>query len=246
VWIDQLKESVTANRVVASDLPPSIRDRFIASDGRARVEVYPSADLSDPAALEDFVDGVRRVVPASAGSAVEIVESGRAIVVALRQALVGAVLAVTVLLLVLWGSVKDTLIVLSALLLGATFTAATMVAIGLNLNFADVIVLPLLLGIGVDSGIHFMHRYRMGESAGLVLGSSTARAVLFSALTTIASFGSLAFSSHKGIASLGILLSVGLSYMLTANLVFLPALLVLFERRRGRHIAPNVRRRRLA
>jgi len=230
-WVGQLSKVVTADRVRLEDLPASIRERFVADDGRARIEVFPAGDLSKRGALHHFVDTVQSVVPQSAGAAVEIVESGRAIVVALQQALSGAVVAVAILLIVLWRSLKDTLLVLAALLLASLMTAATTVAIDLPLNFADVIVLPLLLGIGVDSGIHLVQRHRTHGPSEHMLRTSTARAVFFSAATTIISFGTLAFSSHRGVASLGLLLAFGLVYMLVANLIFLPAFITWIDSR---------------
>jgi hypothetical protein len=95
-------------------------------------------------------------------------------------------------------------------------------------NFADVIVLPLMLGIGVDSGIHLVHRARVASDGGTqLLGTSTARAVAYSALTTIASFGSLGFATHLGLATLGQLLTLGVSFTIICNLIVLPALIPL-------------------
>ena len=112
-------------------------------------------------------------------------------------------------------------------------TTATASILGISFNFGNIIVLPLLLGIGVDSGIHLVHRHRVTiETRGApdapereLLETSTAQAVLFSALTTMASFGSMAFADHPGFASLGQLLLVGVGYTLLANLVLLPALI---------------------
>jgi hopanoid biosynthesis associated RND transporter like protein HpnN len=223
-WLDNLDKALHPEPVTLEQLPPSLLSRYLSADGRARVEVFPAGDVSEPRKLEAFVSSVQALTPMTAGSAVEIVESGRAIVVALRQAFAGALVIVTVLLLVLWGSLRDTVLVLSALALAALLTASATVVLDVPLNFADVIVLPLLLGVGVDSGIHLVHRYRAGVGVE-VLRTSTARGVLFSALTTMASFGTLAFSSHRGIASLGLLLTVGLLFTLLANLVYLPAVL---------------------
>lgn len=230
-WIDRLNSALEARRITIDDLPVSIRERYLAPDGQARIEVYPSGDLSDREALHAFVDSVQALVPESGGAAIEIVESGRAIVLALQQALTTALIAVTLLLVLLWRNAREAVYVLSALLLAGLLTAATTVVIGLPLNFADVIVIPLLLGIGVDSGIHLVHRYRIGRADEAILRTSTARAVLFSALTTMASFGSLAFSTHRGIASLGALLTLGICFTLIANLIFLPALLTWIEDR---------------
>jgi predicted RND superfamily exporter protein len=136
------------------------------------------------------------------------------------------------LLLALWRNLLDAALVALPLGLAALFTAALSVLAGIPLNFANVIVIPLLLGMGVDTGIHLVHRMR-GASlpGGNLLRTSTARAVLLSALTTTASFGTLAFSSHPGMASLGQLLAVGIALILLCNLVLLPALVALRDAR---------------
>ena len=122
---------------------------------------------------------------------------------------------------------------MAPLTLAAVLTAAAAVLLGIPFNFADIIVLPLLLDIGVDSGIHLVHRARAdGSGRAPLLETSTAQAVLFSSLTTIASFGTLVISGHRGVASLGFLLVVGMVWMLAANLCLLPALLSLREGRR--------------
>ena len=116
------------------------------------------------------------------------------------------------------------------LMLAATFTVAAAVLMDIPFNFADVIVLPLLLGIGVDSGIHLVHRARVSQSDANLLGTSTARAVAFSAMTTIASFGTMGFATHLGLATLGQLLTLGVSFTIVCNLLVLPALIPLRPR----------------
>ncbi|MGH0030168.1 MAG: MMPL family transporter, partial [Myxococcota bacterium] len=121
-----------------------------------------------------------------------------------------------------------TALVLVPLGLATVFTVAAAVLLDIPFNFADVIVLPLLLGIGVDSGIHLVHRARAGgDSLRNLLGTSTARAVGFSALTTIASFGTMGLATHRGLATLGQLLTLGVAFTLLCNLVVLPALIAL-------------------
>jgi len=192
------------------------------------VQIFPRDDLKDHAALARFVDTVRSVDPNTAGSAAEIVASGRTVVAALRQALLSALIAVTLLLLFLWRRVTDAALVLIPLILASALTVAAAVLLGIPFNFADVIVLPLLLGIGVDSGIHLVHRARIGnESTSNLLATSTARAVAFSAFTTIASFGTLGLATHRGMATLGQLLTLGVCVTLLCNLVVLPALITL-------------------
>jgi hopanoid biosynthesis associated RND transporter like protein HpnN len=223
----RLQASLFPGPVTLDSLPSELRRRLETPDGRARIQVFPRADIEDPDAVEAFVDEVRSLTPQAVGEAVVIVESKRAVVGALRQALLAAVVMIGVLLFALWRRLSDTALVLTPLALAALLTCAVSVLADLPLNFADVIVLPLLLGIGVDSGIHLVNRYRhapAGEERD-VLGTSTARAVFWSGLTTVAGFGSLAFATHRGLASLGQLLTAGVALTLICNLVVLPALL---------------------
>ncbi len=222
----ELRRRLAGEPPTLAELPSAVRDRYVAADGRVRVEAFPAEDLSLPGALERFADAVRRVRPDAAGAVVGTVELARAIVVALREALAAALVVITALLLVLWRSPRDAFFTLCPLLLGALVTAAVAGLVGLHLNFANVIVLPLLLGIGVDSGIHLVHRYRTQRPEDAdVLHTGTTLAVLLSTLTSIASFSTLAFASHQGIASLARLLVLGLTMILLANLLVLPALL---------------------
>jgi predicted RND superfamily exporter protein len=128
---------------------------------------------------------------------------------------------------VVLGRVRDILLVLAPLGLAVLFTAASAVLLGLSLNFANVIVLPLLLGLGVSGAIHVVMRWREEADAEKIAITSTPRAVMFSALTTIASFGSLAVSDHPGLASMGLLLTIAILWSLVCTLVILPAVLAL-------------------
>ncbi len=151
---------------------------------------------------------------------------GRAMTSSLREALLTAVVVIALGLVLLMRSVKYALFTLAPLALGSVGTAAVSVLADMPFNFANVIVLPLILGIGVDSGIHLVHRHRSGlGGASDLLSTSTARAVLFSALTTLLSFVTLAFSNHLGISSLAKLLCVGILLMLLSNVIVLPAIL---------------------
>jgi hopanoid biosynthesis associated RND transporter like protein HpnN len=227
VHMDRLRNALDPAPIDLESLPRSVVRRMIAPDGRARVIAYPRENLqSGDEALTRFVDAVRSVAPNATGLTVNIVEFGRVTVQSLRQALVSALLAIALLLWLLWRRVGEMLLVLTPLLLGAALTAASMVVLGIPFNFANVIVIPLLLGIGVDSGIHLVHRANVEpDSEEGLLATTTARAVFYSAATTIASFGALAFSSHRGIASLGITLVLGMGFVLLTTLVVLPALI---------------------
>ncbi len=230
--LDQLYGALEPGPVALEDLPADLVARMVASDGRARIQVLPSRDLSDNAELARFVDGVQAELPDATGSAVSLLEWARATARSFRQALVAAIAAVATVVWILWRRASDVLLVLAPLVLAALLTAATAFLVGIAFNFVNVIVIPLLLGIGVDSGIHLVHRHRLagagplGEAgAEVLLSSSTAQAVFFSAITTMLSFGSLALSDHPGIRSMGQLLLIGIFLTLACNLVVLPALL---------------------
>ena len=235
--LDRLLDGLEAEAVTLDSLPDDLVARYRAADGRALLEVLPVADLRDQAARSRFVDVVQAVAPQISGVSVTIVEAGRAVVAAFAQALALALVAIVVLLLVVLRSALDTLLVLAPLLLAALLTVAAGVVLGLPFNFANVIVLPLLLGLGVDSGIHYVIRARE-LSAGSATGSgaapaavnSTPRAILLSALTTVASFGALSISQHPGTASMGQLLTIALLLTLVCVLALLPALLALAGR----------------
>jgi len=220
--------------VGVDDLPAPLRERYLAPDGHARVEVFAREDLTQAGALDRFADAVSAVRPDAAGAAVGTVALARAIVEALREALGLATAVIVVLVLLLWRSPRDTAITLAPLFLASLLVSALTVVADRPFNFANVIVLPLLLGIGVDSGIHLVHRHRLHLRQDRdILHTSTARAVLFSALTTLVSFSTLTLASHEGIASLAFLLSAGIALMLVANLLLVPALLARFGRSQG-------------
>ncbi|MNC87039.1 MMPL family protein [compost metagenome] len=134
-------------------------------------------------------------------------------------------------LLLVMRSVRDTLLVLAPVAFAAIVTGGICVLTGLPLNFANIIALPLLIGVTVDSGIHIVYRMRTEPpQGGNPLRTSTSRAVVASALTTVASFGNLAFASHNGMASMGQLLTIGMLMSLVGALVILPALMRLGRR----------------
>ena len=222
----RLRAALDPGVVTLDQLPVRLVARMRAPGGEARIQVFPSQDLQGDKALLEFVASVREVAPGAVGMAVDVVEFSQVTVESLRQALASALIVITLLLLVLWRRLSDTILVMLPLVLAGVLTVATVYLLGLAFNFVNVIVLPLLLGIGIDSGIHLVHRARIAGTRGAdLLSETTARAVFYSALTTIASFGSLAFSSHRGVASLGVFLVIGIVYTLLANLVVLPALL---------------------
>jgi hopanoid biosynthesis associated RND transporter like protein HpnN len=223
--IRDLKLSLNAQPVTLDDLPANIKARKVAADGRARIEVQPKKDLRDREALMRFVSAVRRIAPDAAGTPVVILEAGEAVVTAFVEAAGIALIAIVLLLMVLFRRGRDVGLVFAPLALASIMTVAASVLFDLPFNFANVIVLPLLFGLGVANGIHLVARERDEAGVDAAMTTSTPRAMVFSALTTIGSFASLALSNHPGTASMGILLAIAIICALIASLGVLPALM---------------------
>jgi uncharacterized protein len=212
-----------AKPVTLDSLPPELRQSWIAADGRARVEVFPRGDARDHTNLERFVAAVRSVAPDATGTPVTIQEAGRLISSAFLQAGIIAIAAITILLAAVLRRLREVALVIAPLLLAAILALAVTVILGVPLNYANIIALPLLLGIGVAFDIYFVMNWRAGQTHHLQ--SSTARAVVFSALTTMSAFGSLALSNDPGTSDMGQLLTISLACTLFCTLIVLPALL---------------------
>ena len=223
-WIDDLSLALEADLVTLDSLPDSLHERWFTADGRVRVEAAPTEDVSDPAAMRRFAEAVRAISDTVTGAPVTVTEASAAVVDAFIAATAIAIVAILVILAVIQRRVSDVALTLLPLILAALWTLAASVLFDLPLNFANVIVLPLLFGLGVASSIHLVMRRREGAGASVV-ETSTPRAVLFSALTTMASFGSLAISAHRGMSSMGLLLTIAISLTLVATLVVLPCLM---------------------
>jgi len=228
--LKKLRQSLNAREVTVEDLPELLRQRKIAADGRTLVEVFPSESLTSNDALKRFVTAVRRVAPNATEDPVILLEGGDAVTTAFRQAGIFSLAAITVLLLIVLQSVIDTLLVLFPLALAAVFTASSSVIFGIPFNFANIIAIPLLFSLGVAYGIYLVLRERSADSITDVMITSTPRAIFFSALTTMCSFGTLAISSHLGTASMGQLLTISLTLALVCTLVVLPCLLACRKR----------------
>ena len=231
--VGRLREALSAERVDASSIPAALRDRWVAADGRAKVEIHARAPIhEDRDALRRFVEAVRNEVPRAVGPPITVLEAGNTVVAAFVQATATAILAIALLLAVTLRSLRSVAIGFLPLVLAASITMAAMVATGLSFNHANVIVLPLLFGLGVANGIHLLARERREGAASPAIRSSTPRAVLFSALTTAASFASLGISHHPGTASMGVLLTIALIGLLACSLTVLPGLMLAWPIRR--------------
>ncbi len=232
-WLERLRGLLAPDEITLETLPESLTSHYSAQNGRTRVEVFPAENVEDNQALRRFVSSVQRQAPGAIGAPVTIMEVGQTIVDACIQATTLAIIASSLLLLVVLRRLGETLFVLLPLVLTLLLTVAACLALGIPLNLANVIALPLVLGLGIAFGIYLILRRREAGSPSMarVIRSSTSQAVLFSALTTMASFGALGLSQHPGMAGLGILLVVVLIMALLCALVILPALLAELERR---------------
>jgi hypothetical protein len=224
--LDGLRLALAATPVTLADLPEPLRRDWIAADGRARVEVRPR-DLSDSSAgMARFATAVLAIDPAASGPAVTVQASSRTIADAFLRAGAIATALILALLLVALRSWRLSLLALAPLALAGLLTMATCVAIGLPLNLANIVALPLLFAQGVAFDIYYVAAWRAGERA--LLPSALTRAVLYSALTNGTAFGTLALSGHPGTAGMGVMLTLSLVYAMLAVMLTLPSLLTVF------------------
>ncbi len=221
--LDQVRALLQADPVALEDLPPDLAADWIARDGRVRVQVFPQGDSSDNDVLRRFSEAVRTAAPEATGTPIVIRAAGDSIVTAFLQAAALSATAIAALLAVALRRMRDVVITMAPVLLSGLLTLASCILLGEPLNFANIIALPLLFGIGVAFNIYYVMAWRTGETD--LLQSSLTRAVVFSALTTATAFGALWLSSHPGTASMGKLLMVSLGWELAVTLLFRPALL---------------------
>jgi hypothetical protein len=221
--IAQLRGFLTAERVTQDNLPPALKRQWVAADGRARVEVAPKGDTNDTEVLRSFARAVLGIFPNATGGPISILESSRTIVRAFIEAGLYALISIAILLWIVLRRFGDVLLTLLPLLLAGVVTLEICVLIGMPLNFANIIALPLLLGVGVAFKIYYIMAWRSGRTN--LLQSSLTRAVIWSALTTATAFGSLWLSQHPGTSSMGKLLALSLVCTLAAAVLFQPALM---------------------
>ena len=223
VVLDQLKNSLQAQPVSLKTLPANLVEAWKTKDGLMRVEAQPRGDPNDNDTLRTFANAVLVAEPNAIGGPISILKSGDTVVKAFIHAGIGALVVISLLLWLALRRVTDVLLTLVPLLVAGAVTLEICVLIGLPLNFANIVALPLLLGVGVAFKIYYVTAWRSGRTN--LLQTSLTRAIFFSALTTATAFGSLWLSSHPGTASMGKLLALSLVTTLAAVLLFQPALM---------------------
>lgn len=220
---DLLRRSLKAEPITIETLPSELTQDWITKDGRARVEILPKGDPNNNEVLRGFARAVLAVFPSATGAPISLLESGHTVVRAFFEAGAWALVSIAILLWIVLGRFDDVLLTLVPLLLAGVVTLELCVLLGMPLNFANIIALPLLLGVGVAFKIYYIMAWRAGQTD--LLQSSLTRAVIWSALTTATAFGSLWLSSHPGTSSMGKLLALALVSTMAAAVLFQPALM---------------------
>jgi len=219
----RLNDALSASRITEQNLPPEIASNWFLPDGQVRVQALPTAAAEHTAGLKKFSAAVLSVAPNAGGPAISTIATARTILDSFREAALLAALAIAVILFIVFRNLRDTLLVLSTLTLSSLLTALFAKLAGVQINYANIIALPLLLGVGVSFNVYFVMNYRAGMRR--FLHTATAHAILFSALTTGTAFGTLAASHDRGTSSMGVLLLLSLLAVLISTFHYLPALL---------------------
>ena len=226
--------------LTTSDLPLALRNRFISKSGQKHLlQVYPKEDVWNRRPQEAFVKELRTIAPNVTGTPVQLYEYTTLLKQSYEQAAWYALFAIAMLVFIHFRSLTCVILSLVPVGFGSLWMVGLMGWRGIDFNPANIMTLPLVIGIGVTSGIHILNRFAEEQSPS-ILAKSTGKAVLISALTTIAGFGSLVLAKHQGIASLGFVMAVGTSTCMIAALTFLPALLHIMTRHGWRIKKPSV------
>jgi len=226
--IEELKANAEPQPVKLEELPPKLRARYISKKGKYVIHVFPSVDIWDQDERQKYLNDLRSVDPNVTGTAVHMFESTRMMTEGYVNGGIYAMTAIIIYLFFMFRNLRTVFFVLLPVLVGSIWTVGVMDLIGLKLNMANMVILPLILGIGVVNGIHITHRYREEEDKhASVLGKSTGQAVVLSSFTTMIGFGSMMVADHSGVYSLGLVLTLGVFNCLIASITFLPALLKL-------------------
>jgi hypothetical protein len=226
--------------VEPADIPKSLQASWVGRDGRLRLEVLPAGDITAPEDLRGFANRVKAVVPEAAGTPSVLVGAGDAVLRSFAQAIAYTFVAIVVVVGFLRRRLSDVVLIVAPLIIAAIWTIAGSALFNLPFNFANVIVIPLLIGLGVSSSVHIVARARevsdngIADESGAVMETSTPFAVLVAQLNTVAAFATLGLAEHRGLHSMGTLLGLSITFVLISSLLVLPALMTALERRRTR------------
>jgi hypothetical protein len=221
--LDLLRKNLDPQRVTIETLPRDLVRDWMLPDGRARIEALPKGDSNASATLRKFATAVLAAAPAATGPGIALYQSGEAVTNAFIEAGALALAAIAILLFMALRRALDVLLTLAPLVLAGVVTLEVCALAGIALNFANVVALPLLLGVGVAFKIYYIMAWRAGKTG--LLQSTLTRAVVFSAMTNAAAFGSMWSSSYPGISSMGKLMALALLCTMAAAVLFQPVLM---------------------
>jgi hypothetical protein len=227
---EALKNQDDSSGLRVEDLPGPLRSMFIGANGKYLVQVYPKKDVWARENQKEFIDQVTTVYPDLTGMPVQLYVYTELLKDSYVQAAYYSLAAIVVLILFHFRSVSSVVLSLLPVVIGSIWLGGVMGLMGVPLNPANIMILPLVIGIGVTNGIHILNRYAE-EQTPSILSRSTGKAVFVSGLTAIAGFGSLVLAKDRGIHSLGVVMAAGVTSCMVAALMFLPTLLNLMTRR---------------
>jgi len=222
----------TSSRLHIEDLPPALRHRFVGITGKFLIQVYPKENIWERDKQEQFIKDVRTVAPDFTGTPVQLYEYTTLLKVSYQQAAWYALGAIVLMVLFHFRNFSSIILALLPVGIGSIWLGGFMGLFDVPFNPANIMTLPLVIGIGVTNGIHILNRFAEEKNPS-ILSKSTGKAVFVSGLTTISGFGSLMLAQHQGIKSLGYVMSLGVAACMVAGLTFLPAILNLILARRG-------------
>jgi hopanoid biosynthesis associated RND transporter like protein HpnN len=226
---EALKQQDNRDRLRVDDLPEALRERFFSRTGKFLLQVYPRQNVWQRQHQEEFVRELRTIDPDVTGTPVQLLEYISLLKVSYEQATLYSLGAIALLVFAHFRRISSVLLALLPVVVGSLWLGGIMGWFQIPLNPANIMLLPLVLGIGVTNGIHILNRFTEEQSPG-ILAKSTGKAVLVSGLTTTAGFGSLLLAEHRGIGSLGLVMAIGVATCMIAGLTLLPALLTLLKR----------------
>jgi len=230
--LGMMKESLEAAPVTAADVPEELKKRFVGKSGKLLLQVAPKGEIFEHEPLRDFVKQVKGIVPNATGEPVMVYESLTVLRDSYLKAFVYAFIGIALILLINFKSLRFALIGSLPLAAGLLLMIGGMWLAGVSFNSANIIVLPLILGVGIDSAIYIINRYRQGtETPAQVALSSAGVGVFLNALTILFSFGALMVAHHQGVFSIGAVMSLGMIASVAVFMLFLPALLELWGKR---------------
>jgi predicted RND superfamily exporter protein len=230
--LKMLKESLEAKPVSESDVPSELMKRFVGKNGKLLLQVAAKKEIFEREPLEEFVKEVKTVFPNATGEPVMVFESLTILRDSYLKAFAYAFLGIAAILLINFRSIRYALLGTLPLAAGLLMMIGGMRVMGVSFNSANIIVLPLILGVGIDSAIYIINRYRQGsETPAQVATRSAGIGVFLNALTILFSFGALMVAHHQGVFSIGAVMSLGMVASVAVFMVFLPALLEIWGKR---------------